>query len=562
MEAFQLPESIVNIQGSLTVPIGDGVLSTSCAYLSSYSYNELLTPKTPHNAMHANKMPIHAVSTASYHELGGFEARFLLLQEAARETKGILMYSDQRGCGGDRTYSDGCAMIFATGALVAQGRQFSLEDVEVITAVVKMDVAEEDRPGPLQNVIFLGLNPDRNLVVEFELISKRQEAMSNGYHPNIERQTFNIEEQMAKGPACWLWDYLRRSNAAGFVVPLSGGIDSGCTATIVFSMCSIIMGAIQNGDAQVEADVQRVVGIKGWKPRNAEELCNRLLHTIYMGVSGHSSDRTRSRARRLAEDVGAHHTDMNIDHVFQAEKDLSRQYLGHTPTFDSGLSAENLALQNIQARIRMVTAYYFAQMLPTTRGRPGGGTLLVLGSINVEECLRGSLTKHDCSSADLSPIGSFSKLQIRDFIRWARTSFGLPILDEFLNATPSAELEPRRFEQDDFKDMGMTHQEISMFGKLRKESRLGPFSMFQRVLHHWRGQKSPVAIADLVKKFHHFYAINRHKMGTMTPAYHAGQSNPDDHRYDMRPMLYPGFEGSWSCKRIDDLTKELDMDCA
>ena len=31
----------------------------------------------------------------------------------------------------------------------------------------------------------------------------------------------------------------------------------------------------------------------------------------------------------------------------------------------------------------MVTAYEFAQILPTTRGRPGGGSLLVLGSANV-----------------------------------------------------------------------------------------------------------------------------------------------------------------------------------
>jgi NAD+ synthase (glutamine-hydrolysing) len=44
----------------------------------------------------------------------------------------------------------------------------------------------------------------------------------------------------------------------------------------------------------------------------------------------------------------------------------------------------------------------------------------------------------------------------------------------------------------------------------------------------------------------------------LTPAYHAGKSNPDDHRYDMRPMLYPGFEGSWSCKRIDELTEQLE----
>jgi NAD+ synthase (glutamine-hydrolysing) len=484
---------------------------------------------------------IQAISTASNHELGRFDKRLLLLQEAARVSGGVILYSDQRGCGGDRTYSDGCAMIFMNGELVAQGLHFSLEDVEVVTATINMDVIDAAQAIKLHHDTSLGLDASQILSVNYNLRSEQSSNPSKGYTHRCGPQTFRVEEQMAMGPACWLWDYLRRSNAAGFVVPLSGSTDSGCTATIVFSMCRLVMSAMRAKNAQVKADVQRIVGLKDWVPQSPSELCNRILHTICMGVSGHSSEKTRSQARRLAEAIGARHTDIKIDHVFQAEKDLLCRYLGHTPSFESGLQAENLAPQNIQARIRMVTAYYFAQMLPTTRGRPGGGTLLVLGSINVEECVRGSLTKHDCSSADLSPIGSFSKLDIRSFTRWACTSFGLPILDEFLNATPSAELEPTRFGQDDFKDMGMTHQELSTFAKLRKEMRLGPFGMFQKLLFDWRGQKSSRAIADVVKKFHHFYALNRHKMTTLTPVYHAGRSNPDDHRFGMRPMLYPAF---------------------
>jgi hypothetical protein len=37
------------------------------------------------------------------------------------------------------------------------------------------------------------------------------------------------------------------------------------------------------------------------------------------------------------------------------------------------------------------------------------GWLLVLGSANVDEALRGYLTKYDCSSADINPIGGISK---------------------------------------------------------------------------------------------------------------------------------------------------------
>lgn len=46
-----------------------------------------------------------------------------------------------------------------------------------------------------------------------------------------------------KGPACWLWDFLRRSGMAGFFLPLSGGIDSSSTACVVASMCELVLQA-------------------------------------------------------------------------------------------------------------------------------------------------------------------------------------------------------------------------------------------------------------------------------------------------------------------------------
>ena len=59
----------------------------------------------------------------------------------------------------------------------------------------------------------------------------------------------------------------------------------------------------------------------------------------------------------------------------------------------------------------MVTAYLFAQLFPWCRsqGGGGGGFLLVLGSANVDEALRGYMTKYDCSSADINPIGGMCK---------------------------------------------------------------------------------------------------------------------------------------------------------
>lgn len=51
-------------------------------------------------------------------------------------------------------------------------------------------------------------------------------------------------------------------------------------------------------------------------------------------------------------------------------------------------------------------------------------------------------TKYDASSADIAPLGSISKTDAKAFQAWAITNMDLPIMDEFINATPSAELLP------------------------------------------------------------------------------------------------------------------------
>jgi NAD+ synthase (glutamine-hydrolysing) len=58
---------------------------------------------------------------------------------------------------------------------------------------------------------------------------------------------------------------------------------------------------------------------------------------------------------------------------------------------DGGSNAENLGLQNIQARIRMVLAFMMASLMPWVHNK--AGFYLVLGSSNVDEGLRGYLTK-------------------------------------------------------------------------------------------------------------------------------------------------------------------------
>ncbi|GMM32918.1 glutamine-dependent NAD(+) synthetase [Saccharomycopsis crataegensis] len=569
VENFVLPRMIQKITGQLRVDFGDAVISTLDTCVGIETCEELFTPNSPHIAMALDGVEIITNSSGSHHELRKLNTRMNLIKEATTKCGGIYLYSNQRGCDGDRLYYDGCALIVVNGEVVAQGSQFSLDDVEVVTATIDTEDVRSYRS--LMSHGLQAVNQKENykrIHVPIEL-SPSSETFDPSVSPS---KPFPIhyhtpEEEIALGPACWLWDYVRRCRAAGFFLPLSGGIDSCATAVIVHSMCRLVADAAKNGNEQVIKDAKVVAGLlpeSDYKPIDPAEFASRIFHTTFMGTENSSAE-TRSRAKELAAKIGAYHVDLNMDSLVGSVVNLFEVATGKRPIFKifGGSQVENLALQNIQARLRMVLAYLFAQLLPWVRGRKSGG-LLVLGSANVDECLRGYLTKYDCSSADINPIGGISKTDLKKFIAYGSTSFDMPILDDFLNATPTAELEPitKDYVQSDEIDMGMTYEELSVFGRLRKVNKCGPYSMFLKLYHEWSPKLTPEEIAVKVKRFYFFYAINRHKQTVLTPSYHAEQYSPDDNRFDLRPFLIdPRF--SWASKKIDEFiaktqTKTLD----
>ncbi|OJA19921.1 hypothetical protein AZE42_03756 [Rhizopogon vesiculosus] len=549
-----LPRIIQEVTKQIKVPFGDCVVSTVDTCIGVELCEELFTPASPHILMGLDGVEIFTNSSASHHELRKLHTRVELIKEATLKLGGVYLYANQQGCDGDRLYFDGCAMIAMNGHIIAQGSQFSLNDIEVVTATIDIEDVRSHRTSRSRGMQAAGSAAFHRIEVPFALSSGKsgEIGMDLGLKLKLSEARFHSpEEEIALGPACWLWDYLRRSGTQGYFVPLSGGIDSCATAAIVFSMCRLVFDAVTRGDKQVIADARRIVGDPKYIPSNPQEFCNRIFHTCYMGTEN-SSVETRKRAKDLSEAINRQ--DLNMDTLVTATVDLFAFVTNMRPRFrnrDGGSNAENLALQNIQARLRMVLAYMFAQLLPWVRGREGG--LLVLGSANVDESLRGYLTKYDCSSADINPIGGISKTDLKKFIAYARDAFEIPILNDFLSATPTAELEPisETYVQSDEADMGMTYDELSVFGRLRKVDKCGPYSMFTKLVHEWGSFLSPVQIAEKVKRFFTEYARNRHKMTTLTPSYHAESYSPDDNRFDLRPFLYPS-KFPWQFKKIDE----------
>ena len=122
----------------------------------------------------------------------------------------------------------------------------------------------------------------------------------------------------------------------------------------------------------------------------------------------------------------------------------------------------------------------------------------------------------------------------------------------------------------DEDDMGMSYAELADLGHCRKVEHCGPLSTYLKLRRTWAGRALTRSIraagedqsawsherrvAQKVKDFYFFQAMNRHKMTTLTPSYHAENYSPDDNRYDLRQFLYPDWSRQFAV--IDRLVEQ------
>ena len=178
----------------------------------------------------------------------------------------------------------------------------------------------------------------------------------------------------------WLKTYAKNANTNGFVVGVSGGVDSAVTSTLC---------------AMTGLDV----------------MC--LEMPIYQSQS-HISRAKEHIAQLKKKFQNVQSARVNLTPVFDSFKDEID--LKHPQ------KTVDMALANSRARLRMTTLYYFAGLL----GR------LVAGTGNkVEDFGVGVYTKYGDGGVDLSPIADLLKSEVYDLAN------ALKIPESILNAEPS-----------------------------------------------------------------------------------------------------------------------------
>lgn len=157
--------------------------------------------------------------------------------------------------------------------------------------------------------------------------------------------------------SAWLRDYATQAGARGWVVGLSGGVDSACTA----ALC------------------QRATGE----------------HVLGVLMPCHSGPEDTQMANLVAEAFG----------LETVTVDLGPAYNALLAALPEGLS--DMARANIKPRLRMTTLYALAQ----SRG------YLVAGTGNKSELMIGYFTKYGDGGVDLEPLGDLYKWQVRTLAR-------------------------------------------------------------------------------------------------------------------------------------------------
>ncbi len=177
----------------------------------------------------------------------------------------------------------------------------------------------------------------------------------------------------------WLVDYSKRAGTNGFVIGISGGIDSAVTSALG-ARTGLPMSVLEMPIHQSEDQVTRALDHVAW-------------------LKEHSSN-------------------------------VSTQKVELTPIFDQFVAAlppasgdqHEMSLVNTRARIRMSTLYYFAAL----------ESKLVLGTGNkIEDFGIGFYTKYGDGGVDLSPIADLTKTEVYELGK------ELGIIDSIMIAPPT-----------------------------------------------------------------------------------------------------------------------------
>jgi NAD+ synthase len=256
------------------------------------------------------------------------------------------------------------------------------------------------------------------------------------------------EKKIVDHIVSWLKEYAQNANSKGFVVGVSGGIDSALTASLA-AKTGLPLLCVDMPIHQNENEVNR-----------AKEFVDQLM-SRYANVAYHS---------------------VNLSPVFDI-------FQNQVKSEEINTERTGLGLINSRARLRMTTLYYLA----TTKG------YLVAGTGNkVEDFGIGFFTKYGDGGVDLSPIADLTKTEVYALAK------ELDVTQAILDAPPTDGLwGDDRTDEDQigasYPELEWAMQQVSE-GKIESEfegRELEVFKIYTRLNRANKHKMQPIPVCDI-----------------------------------------------------------------
>ncbi|MBL7878345.1 NAD(+) synthase [Chryseobacterium sp. EO14] len=245
----------------------------------------------------------------------------------------------------------------------------------------------------------------------------------------------------------WLKDYAVKAKVNGYVIGVSGGVDSGVVSTLC-AMTGLEVLALEMPIRQKADQVNR--------------------------AQDHIEDLKKKFPNVKSETV-------NLTPVFESFENIVSAHSEGNPN-------NNLALANTRSRFRMLNLYYFGQL----------HGLLVCGTGNkVEDFGIGFYTKYGDGGVDVSPIADLYKTEVYELAR------ALNLIESIQNAIPTDGLwDAERTDED---QIGATYPELEKiqkeYGTKTAEDYEGRdkevFQIFDRMHKAAKHKMVPIPICDI-----------------------------------------------------------------
>lgn len=521
------------------LPVGDLVFSIDGITIGCEICEDAWVPDRPGTRLAQRGVDIILNLSASHFSFGKGEVRKRIALEGSRAFGVGYIYANLLGCEAGRIIYDGDTVICSHGEVVAEGARFSFRDVVVTTGVIDISRTRAERQHQ-QPFTSRSASEDGSVRVEGGALAR----VADGAHAG-ELASLSKHEEFTQAVTLGLFDYLRKSRSEGFVVSLSGGVDSSAASCLVALMveraCKELGFA---GFAQKLSYISWIPSVK-----NEAQVMKRILGCIYQRTTN-SSKVTHDAASGLAEEIGADFFDIDISDLVAKYESLISKATGIKLSWKE----HDIPLQNIQARVRSPSVWLLTNLRRA----------LLLSTSNRSEAAVGYTTMDGDSSGGLSPLGGIDKAYLRTWLEWLEKEgpAGLshyPSLKWVNVQAPTAELRPQEQKQTDEKDL-MPYEVLDSIERYAIRDKLLPEDVFTLIKDQYRARFDEGDLRSWVVRFFTLWSANQWKRERYAPSFHLDDESLDPKSWCRFPILSGGY--AEELRALTDPKKGGDKRCA